>query len=790
LTEWFIEVSKSVKRKTPPKMIKLNELPEWQEKHRQSDQGLFSTIYQYPTDDPYVGGVISDFYVDLDCEEDPDKARKEAIALLKTIINDYGIPEENTEIAFSGMKGISIRISHNVFNAESRADLPLIWKSIVQHLISKLDLKTVDTKVYERRRLWRLLNSKHQKSGLYKIPLTLTELEKLSVEEIKEKAVEPRFQAFVAARASPVPKAASLFQEHLEKVEEWKQKRKESFRDIEIRSFGEDPPCVQRLFEQGAEEDARNISLFHLAIYWAQKGFSEPEIIKLGYEFAEHSKQGFHPFPEANEIETTVHSAYEGVQNGRYSIGCSSEAFAPLCDRENCPFFNPLKLQWKKIGEPITYDDWRGVVRKNFPKLWPYAETCASTAAILLIEDALPFALILQGAPGSGKTTTLDFFGDFIHSHQTDKFTAASFVSHAAQKSEKELKKIDLLPKIKHKLLVTPELNTLFGLPPEKLREDLTVLTRVLDGRGLKTESGVHGTRGYKGDYFFTWIGATTPIEYKVWNLFGNLGARMYFVEMEQKRKTKKEHRDELKRGTYKQKVKECNEATLRFLKGIWTEDRIKWNRGGDPDEIIDHIIEMAQLLVRLRGKVNVAVKEDYTGEKVYYSTPTIEFADRAREALYNLARGHAIIQRRRQINENDLPLVVDVALSSAPLDRVNAFKFLLQKGEVTTSDIMEALSCSRRTARRSMETLEILNLVDLEQSEIPTEAGIRFGYTMRLKEDLSWFTTDEFKRLWRRKSITPTEIELSEKRKVVEKLSSWEDLFKKEGGREEKPEE
>jgi len=778
---WWVEVSDGLFRKTPPEMTRVSELPKWQQKHSQSQQGLFSSIYRYPTDDPYIGGVLSDFYVDLDCEENPDKARKEAMAIAKTLINDYNIPEEIIKIAFSGMKGISISISHEVFGTEVRADLPMIWKSIVKHLASKLNLKTVDTKVYERRRLWRLLNSKHQKSGLYKIPLTFTELEKLSIEEIKEKAVKHRPQPFVVAQGSPVPKAVRLFQEHQKKIEEWKQRRKESFKDSDLTSLGkEDPPCVQKLFEQGADVDMRNLSLFQLAVYWARKGLTEPQIVKLGYKFAEHCKQELHPFPEGNEIETTIHSAIEGFQDGRYSVGCSSEAFAALCDRENCPFFNPLRQQWMKVGEPITYDEWREVIRKNFPDLWSYAEACASTVAILLIKDALPFALVLQGVPGCGKSTTLSFFDDFIQSHRTDKFTPASFVSHAPQKSEKELEKVDLLPKLKHKVLITSDLNPLFGLIPERLKENLSTLTRVLDGRGLTTESGIHGTRGYSGDYMFTWIAATTPIPYAVWDLFGNLGARMYFYEVGTERKTVDEHLAEMKKSTYRQRVKECNKATLQFLKNVWQTEEVNWNPKEDPEEILRRIIQLAQLLVRLRGKVNVAVKEEYGGEKTYYSTPTIEHADRAITALYNLARGHAIIQGRKQLTIKDLPIAIEVTLSSAPYDRVNAFKYLLKKGgSVTTSDLMRDLKCSRRTAIRSMKTLEILELVDLEKTSLDTDVGMRTGYTMRLKDEFEWFTSREFRKLWGIKKIEPKHIELSERTEVVERLTSFEEMFK-----------
>jgi hypothetical protein len=128
ISTWFIEVSDGVKRKTPPEMIKASELHEWQSRHQSSTQGLFSSIYMYPTDDPYIGGVLSEFYMDFDSEENPDKARKEAVAVVKKLINDYAIPENNIQIAFSGMKGISITVDYQVFNADIVKDSTFPFK--------------------------------------------------------------------------------------------------------------------------------------------------------------------------------------------------------------------------------------------------------------------------------------------------------------------------------------------------------------------------------------------------------------------------------------------------------------------------------------------------------------------------------------------------------------------------------------------------------------------------------------------------------------------------------------
>lgn len=425
------------------------------------------------------------------------------------------------------------------------------------------------------------------------------------------------------------------------------------------------------------------------------------------------------------------------------------------------------RLTWEDIGDPITVKEWRKILSNKFPDLMWYAEACASTAAILLIEHALPFVLVLQGVPGCGKTTTLNFFIGCPCSVKSDKFTTAAFVSHTPHKSTKELTKIDLLPKLKHRLFITPDLSVLFGKEVERLKESLSVLTRVLDGEGLTTQSGVHGTRGYSGDYMFTWIAATTPIPHRIWNVFGNLGARMFFLNIKTEKKTIKEHINNLRQSPYQVKVQRCREATQRFLKGIWADEKIEWNRNKDPEKVLSKIIELASLLVMLRGKINVSVKEDFAGEKVYYSTPTIEHPQRAILALYNLARGHAIVEGRRQIANKDLPILIDVALSSAPYDRVNAFKYLLEKGgEVTTAELMNELRHSRKAAIRAMKTLEILQLVNLEQGQLTTAGGHQTGYIMKLKEELKWFLSDEFRKLWHKRTPKKT-IEIPSKQTI-----------------------
>jgi hypothetical protein len=741
MTNEFIEVCESLHRHTPPEMLKVSELPQWKATHESSQAGLFASAFSYLTPDPYVGEVISDFYLDFDKEDNPNQARKEAVITIKKLVEEYKIPETAINIAFSGCKGVSVTISPEVFNAQPSLDLPAIWKSIAKELQARLHLKTLDTSIYDRRRLWRILNSKHNKTGLYKIPLTLMEAEKLSIEEIKELATKPR-EPFMHAEPKVVPEAEKLFLEHKEKNENWLSVRHQKF---ETKPAGDDPPCIKKLLEVGAQKGNRNHSTFQLSLYYANKNLEQPDIENLCSQFAAKSDQPLTP----QEITTIVDSATKGYSEGRYSVGCFT--FADFCDKLNCPLFQINdKPDWSKIGEPINFEEWRQTIQVNFPDLWTYTEGCASTVAALLIKNVSPLALVLQGAPAGGKTTALNFFKHFPLSHSTDKFSARAFVSHVAQKSEAELAKIDMLPRIKGKVLITPDLTTLFGAKAEDLAETFSILTRVLDGQGLTIDSGVYGSRGYEGDYMFTWIGATTPVPHKVWDLFGNLGARMYFMEIQTKTKTNEDYVADLTGTNYQEKVETCNQATLRFLKGIWREERLKWEPANDDKQLLDKVVQVAKIVTKLRGKVNLVVKEFGGKQEINFTTPIIEEPARCIQSLYTLMRGRALLQGRQQISIEDLPVVFDVALSSAPWERLLAFSYLLGKNEVAAYQLELNLKCSRNKALMTMRTLETLGLVRLEYKPMITPGGEQLSYAMRLKSEFKWFQSKEFKALWR----------------------------------------
>lgn len=94
-----------------------------------------------------------------------------------------GVNPSDVNICFSGSKGFSVELNTtDIFT-------PQQFKNIVHTLA--LDLKTFDPKIVDPNRIFRLPFTKHQKTGLYKTPLSKDELDGLSIDEIKQIASVP-----------------------------------------------------------------------------------------------------------------------------------------------------------------------------------------------------------------------------------------------------------------------------------------------------------------------------------------------------------------------------------------------------------------------------------------------------------------------------------------------------------------------------------------------------------------------------------------------------------------------
>jgi hypothetical protein len=419
--------------------------------------------------------------------------------------------------------------------------------------------------------------------------------------------------------------------------------------------------------------------------------------------------------------------------------------------------------QWHvKLQE--KYQNLQQLVNRNLPNLWLSLELELSILRILNIQDCtLPFAGIVLGRPSSLKTVGIELFRRSHHIYYTDNFSAKAFVSHSTAVPKEELVEIDMLPKIKNKCFLTPELAPTFAAKDEDLIQVLGIMTRILDGHGYESDTGAHGHRGYNEEMMFTWIGAAVDIPHKVHKLLGTLGPKLYFLRLPKADKSEDDYLAQIQNGDFSSKVKEVQEALFDYLK--WFEigpemtinkesslPKMQWNVEKDDKQTLIYIIRLARLLAHLRGVVPTWETKGTQGSDYAYTIATIEEPDRAITQLRNLARGHALSKGRNYITIEDIPLIVKVVLSTASVERVVIFNLLLaHKGKLTTSIITESLNTTTPTALRTMTEFKALGLVDM--IEIAEEDKNK---KIILKPEFEWFISEDFVKL--REGFEPTD--------------------------------
>ena len=384
------------------------------------------------------------------------------------------------------------------------------------------------------------------------------------------------------------------------------------------------------------------------------------------------------------------------------------------------------------------------IFERYFPGRFWVLETCLAVRAILEIEGiTLPFMLILLGPPSAGKSTIISIIDSLPESFALDSFTSKAFVTQMANKTEEDLSKIDLLKQIENKIFLTSELASLFSVRDDQLGEIFGILTRILDGQGYKNSSGAHGQRGYD-KIFFVWIGAIVDVPKRVWPIIASLGPKEYFLRIDIEISYQEEQEKILENMhglTYEQKMQEINESLKEYWDTVMSfpnknKNKIIWNSEKDSESAEKMIVQLAQLLAKIRGHVPSDDTRYSNGSDYAFVSPIIEDPNRAAHALYNLVRGNALCNGCNYITDKDVSVIRKVVLSSASRERVELVKLLIENnGELTSAQLVECRKVSKMTALKIMKQLEILGLVD----RVKVSGITKDFLAIRLKEQFRW---------------------------------------------------
>lgn len=169
--------------------IELSQLEDMKKIAFQKTHSILRGVWQYATpkrSEYKIGDLIMDF----DSENNIELAKSDCFGFISDICDFYDINPVYVESGFSGSKGFYARFPHQLFLKMPIPHINDVYAQFIEKYKEKYN--SIDMSMFTPIRLWRLPNSLHASKMLWRINLSLDEINSLSIPEIKEMAKEPR----------------------------------------------------------------------------------------------------------------------------------------------------------------------------------------------------------------------------------------------------------------------------------------------------------------------------------------------------------------------------------------------------------------------------------------------------------------------------------------------------------------------------------------------------------------------------------------------------------------------
>ncbi|MBI2815382.1 MAG: hypothetical protein HYX72_00435 [Acidobacteria bacterium] len=299
--------------------------------------------------------------------------------------------------------------------------------------------------------------------------------------------------------------------------------------------------------------------------------------------------------------------------------------------------------------------------------------------------------------------------------YRLDSFTPKAFVSHAANVSAKDLDRIDLLPKLRGKVLLTKELAPLFRGKTEDLRANFATLTAVLDGKGHVSATGAQGTRGYSEVCVFNWLGGTTPIPAGTDAIMAQLGNRLLRYEIVGQEQSEEDLIAFVENYAATTIEEECRSRTNLCIVAHFNAHPLN---SVDPESVSIprksalQIARLAKLIAS--GRVEV---HGVDGGDACFVAGEPEGPHRVILLLRTFAQGLALICGGGCVGEDEIAMLRHVAFSSIPRHRRTILRAVLTSGgDISSTRAEKQLGISRPSVRGWMRELAATGIVEFEE--------------------------------------------------------------------------
>jgi KaiC/GvpD/RAD55 family RecA-like ATPase len=390
-----------------------------------SEKDWYTSLYYYGSDAAkhwkennsmkgYKGSAHSNkLLFDFDSENAPHEAKSDACSLLERLAGEGVDVASSCRVFFSGNKGFHVEV------IVDKEFTPEELKPICKNLA--VDLKTWDSSVYNTTRLVRLINTKHQKSGLYKIELSPDDLLNKSMDEIKEMAKQP--VQYPEYKLEPVKDLDFLKKYEgqfspLAKPVEVDVTDIDGIRGLDGIDFSKMPRgmprCIYALSHGVMKPGERNHLFFRLAAYFRNQGMTKDVCYNTLKGVARENKRLYPEAPLVDKEEiwnTVVSSVYDDSTwkqvPGATGTDTENELLKKYCNAVGESTDKKCSLHGAGVdkAKPVQISD----VFDNFKNFAENFDRNSVRTGLDFIDKNMNIAVgtttLIVGASGSGKTT-------------------------------------------------------------------------------------------------------------------------------------------------------------------------------------------------------------------------------------------------------------------------------------------------------------------------------------------------------------------------------------------------
>jgi len=266
--------------------------------------------------------------IDIDKGYNSDEFTQDKLLKFLEKLESLGLEENMFQIFFSGT-GFHIFLDNSLFDFQPSVFLP---EQIAQTLVNAGLID--DPSIIRGNQLIRIENSLNEKSGLFKIPLTLEEAKTLSLEKIRELAKTQRldFQYLEMDGRNLLEKyviPSYMFEEGSKVVSNGWKKEDDNF---EVNRYA---VCIQKLYERGAVEGNRNNVVMRIASHCKRQGMPEDFAIAGMLHWNHKTNQSL----DDQQVIERVRQVYRKP----YRYGCNDAILKEFCS-SMCLFYKHKNL--------------------------------------------------------------------------------------------------------------------------------------------------------------------------------------------------------------------------------------------------------------------------------------------------------------------------------------------------------------------------------------------------------------------------------------------------------------